>query len=164
MFPIPYLKLATYALSAIIGFGIGWKIHSWKADAAALAQMEADNKAVQAAVEQAKKIASLRDANIQTAAQLEIERNKAAQIVTKEVIRDVIRYVQKPSSQSVCLDSDGVRLINTASGGVPTDTNATGTSDATAAAVVASVTDNYAICNSNANQLRALQDWVRAIK
>lgn len=159
--PIPYFKLAAVALSAIVGFGIGWKVNGWRHDAADLAQMEADQRAIQAAVEQAKKVQALREANTEAAAQLEIERNRQAETVVKEVIRDVIRYVQTPAASDCGIDGIGVRIINQ-SAGVPTLPEGTSTPDATAGAVVASVTDNYAACTKNSNQLIALQDWVRA--
>lgn len=161
MLLIPYFKLATYALAVIVGFGMGWKVNGWRHDAADLAQMEADQRAIQAAVEQAKKVQSLREANTEAAAQLEIERDRQAETVVKEVIRDVIRYVQTPAASDCGIDAVGVRIIN-ASAGVPALPEGTATPDATAGAVVASVTDNYATCTKHSNQLRALQDWIKA--
>ena len=161
MIPSLYLKLAIYALVAAVGFGAGWKVNGWRYDAADLAQMEADQQAIEAAVEQAKKVQALREANTEAAAQLEIERNRQAETVVKEVIRDVIRYVQTPGAAHCGINGNGVRIIN-ASAGLPALPEGAATPDATAGAVVASVTDNYATCTQNSNQLRALQDWVRA--
>jgi hypothetical protein len=158
---IPYFKLAAIALSAIVGFGIGWKVNGWRHDAIGLARMEADQKAIEASVENAKKVQALREANTEKAAQLEIERERQAQTIVKEVIRDVIQYVQTPAASNCGIDPDGVRIINKAAG-VPALPETSGTSDATAGAVVASVTDNYGTCTKNSNQLSALQDWIRA--
>lgn len=165
MLPLPYLKLAIYAAILLAGFGTGWKVHSWKADAQSLAQMEADQKAIQAHVDEVKKVEALRQANIETAALLEIERDRAAKTVERVITNDVIKYVQTPASTQCGIDPTGVRLINTAaSGRLPEDTDTTSKAHASAAAVVTSVTSNYSTCNENANQLIALQDWVRAIK
>lgn len=157
----PYFRLAVYAVLVVIGFGIGWKVNGWRHDAADLAQMEADQAAIQVAAEQARKVAELRQARTDIAAQLEIERDRKAETVVKEVIRDVIRYVQTPAASDCGIDSVGVCIIN-ASAGLPCLPEAAGTPDATAGTVVASVTDNYATCTRNSNQLSALQDWARA--
>lgn len=166
MFPIPYFNLAVYALIAAIGFGAGWKVNGWRHDAADLARMEADQIAIQAAAEKARKIVELRQERTDIAAQLEIERNKETRVVERIVTDEVIKYVQTPAATQCAVDADGVRIINAAAR-VPTIPQATGTPDdgargVTAARLVPSVTDNYAVCNRNSNQLKALQDWVRA--
>jgi hypothetical protein len=163
--PTLYIKLASYALVALLAFAGGWKIGSALKDRQILALQTNAQEAREKQLAANRLIEQAQEQKEAIAAALEIERNKAAQVITKEVIRDVIKYVQKPSSQSVCLDSDGVRLLNTAATrGVPESTDSTSTPNATAAAVVASVTDNYATCHTNANQLSALQDWVRTIQ
>lgn len=164
--PIPYLKLAIVALSAIVGFGTGWTVHGWMRDSADLAQLEAGQKATEAAVAEAKKIVALRQANTEAAAQLEIERNKETRVVERLIVDEVIKYVQTPAASNCALDANGVRIIN-ASARVPATPEATGTPDArpatiNAARVVQSVTYNYGICIENANQLKALQDWIKA--
>ena len=161
----PYFKLATYALTAVIAFGVGWQVHSWKADAADLARMEADQAAIEAAAEQARKVVELRQARTDLAAELEIERAKEARVVERIVIDEVIKYVQTPAASQCGVDADGVRIINRAA--VPAVPQAPGqpddrAGDATAARIVQSVTDNYAACYRVRNQLLALQDWVRA--
>lgn len=170
MLPLPYLKLVTYALAVAVGFGMGWKVNGWRYDAAALAEMEAEQAAIEASAEQARKLleaqVQLRDERLQAAAVLEVERSKQAEIVTREVTRDVIKYVNSPGAAVRCLDADGVRILNAAAAGVPqVETSGTpdaGAATATAARVVESVAENYSVCHANSNQLRALQDWVRA--
>lgn len=166
MFPIPYFNLAVYALIAAIGFGAGWKINGWRHDAADLARMEADQIAIQAAAEKARKIVELRQARTDIAAQLEIERNKETRVVERIVTDEVIKYVQTPAATQCAVDGNGVRIINSAARVPPVsktsgESNA-GARDATAANVVQSVTNNYATCHRVRNQLLALQDWVRA--
>jgi hypothetical protein len=164
------VKLAVLALVALIGFGTGWKVQGWRKDSE-IAEIAAD---IQAATDKArantKRIEALQAQAADVAAVLEVERNKAARVVERVITNDVIKYVQRPGSQSCGVDSDGVRIINaSATGRLPTDTHASSAPDAratgvTAAAVVANVTDNYGVCHDNANQLRALQAWVRALR
>lgn len=162
---IPYFKLATYALAVVVGFGMGWKVNGWRKDADIKATQEQAQTARDEALANIKALEAEQLARTMLAADLEIERNKQAKTVEKVITRDVIKYVQKASSQSCAVDGDGVRLINaSAAGRVPQDSDTAAAPDATAAAVVASVTDNYATCNANSNQLRALQDWVRALR
>jgi len=158
---IPYFKLATYALVALLGFGMGWKVNGWRHDAIDLARMEADQKAIEASVENAKKVQALREANTEKAAQLEIERERQAQTIVKEVIRDVIQYVQTPAASNCGIDPNGVRIINKAAG-VPALPETPRPSNASAGAVVASVTENYSTCKKNANRLKSLQEWITA--
>lgn len=129
LLPAPYFRLASYALILVIGFGIGWKVNGWRHDAADLARMEADQKAIQAAAEQARKVADLRAQRTEIAAQLEIERNREARVVERTVTNDVIKYVQTPAAAQCGIDPDGVRIINAAASGVP-GTETAGTPDA----------------------------------
>lgn len=167
--PSLYLKLASHVLVAILAFGMGWKVESWKRDSQDLAQLEADQKAIQASVEQSKRIIAERQSRIETAALLEIERTRTARVVERVITNDVIKYVQTPFAAKCCLDPAGLRIINSAASGMPADTSTAipsdaGTTTITVAQVVASVTENYLTCAETRNQLIALQDWVRAIR
>lgn len=162
--PTLYIKLAVIALVAIIGFSTGWKVNGWRKDADIKATQEQAQAARDEALANIKALEQEQQARASVAADLEIERNKQAKIIERIVTNDVIKYVQKPTSQHCGVDPDGVRLINTsAAGRMPESTSPAPAPDATAAAVVASVTNNYATCNANANQLMALQDWVRTL-
>lgn len=164
-----YLRLAAYVVVALIAFGTGWTVQGWRKDGE-IAGIAAD---AQAATDRArantKRIEALQAQAANAAAVLEVERNKQARVVERVITNDVIKYVQKPGSQSCGVDGDGLRIINaSAAGRLPTDTHAAAAPDGraagvTAAAVVANVTDNYSTCHANADQLRALQDWVRAL-
>jgi len=166
------IRLAVYALLASVCFGAGWTVQGWRKDTQ-IADVAYEAQAARSdAIANAKAIEDAQAAGQAFAEALAVEREAKTRVVKTEITRDVIKYVQRASSQSACsgLDADGVRLINTsATGRMPTDTFATSAPDAraagvTAAAVVASVTGNYGVCNDNANQLRALQDWVRTLK
>jgi hypothetical protein len=169
MIPTLYLRVAAYALVAVLAFGCGWKVQGWRKDSQ-IADIAADAQAARDDARARARAAEEAQAASQAFAEaLAVEREAKTQIVEKEITRNVIKYVQKPSSQSKCLDSDGVRLHNaSAAGRVSEDAGTTskpdaGATGATAASVVSTVTDNYATCHANANQLRALQDWVRAL-
>jgi len=162
--------MAVYALIAALCFGAGWKVQGWRKDNQIAAMVSQAQAARHAALADARALENAQAARAEVAAALEVERNKEARIVERIITNDVIKYVQKPSSQSCGVDADGVRLINaSAASRMPENTNASGTPDAraaaaTAAAVVHSVTDNYATCHANVNQLRALQGWVNSLK
>ena len=168
--PTLYARMAIVALIATGGFLTGWWVNGWRHDAIALARMESDQRAIQAAVEQAKKIAALREERFDTAALLDIERNKKARVEKEIVTNEVIRYVQTPASRECGLDSDGVRIIDRAAGyRMPANSEASSQPDAgagavTAARVVQVVSANYGRCADTRNQLLALQEWVRALE
>jgi len=166
-----YTKLAAVVLIVVISFIAGWQVQGWRKDSQ-IAEIHIEAQAARDdAVAKARAIEDAQAASQAFAEALAVERERKTRVVEKEVTRDVIKYVQRASSQSACggIDSDGVFLINTAaSGRMPEDADTAGQSDAgaaraTAATVVASVTDNYATCHANANQLRALQDWVKTL-
>jgi len=168
--PTLYVRLAILALIVTGGFLCGWWVNGWRHDAIALARMESDQRAIQAAVEQAKKIAALQDERIETAALLDIERNKKSRVEKEIVTNEVIRYVQTPASRSCGLDSDGVCITDKAAGyRVPANPEATSAPNdcpagVTAARVVQVVSANYGRCTDTRNQLLALQEWVRALE
>lgn len=129
--PTLYLRLAIVVVIATGGFLSGWWVNGWRHDAIALERLESDQMAIQAAVEQAKQIAALRDERIETAALLDIERSKKARVEKEIVTNEVIKYVQTPASRNYGLDSDGVRIIDRAAGyRVPANTEASGQPDA----------------------------------
>lgn len=96
--------IQTYLIAGVVaialGFTTGWKVHSWKTDAA---QARANAAAAQLARDMAKKVD-------RAAENYEAARASAAArdvVVTKEVYR----VVSKPVYRNVCLDSDGVRIL-----------------------------------------------------
>jgi len=163
------VNVAVYALIAALCFGAGWKVQGWRKDNQIAGMVSQAQAARHAALADARALENAQNARQEVAAALEVERNKEARIVEKVITNDVIKYVQRPSSQSCGVDADGVRIINaSAASRMPEATDTARAPDAspaaaTAAAVVHSVTDNYNTCHANANQLRALQDWVHAM-
>jgi hypothetical protein len=158
--------MAVYALIAALCFGVGWKVQGWRKDSQIADMVSEAQSARDMAIANARALEAAQNARAEVAAALEVERNKEARIVERVITNDVIKYVQRTGSQSCGVDADGVRIINaSAASRMPENTDTAAAPDAraaaaTAAAVVHSVTDNYATCHANANQLRALQDWV----
>lgn len=93
-------------------------------------------------------------------------RRKKAKELEKEVVRDVIRYVQSPAVQHCDLDPEWVRVHNSAaSGGMPENAETTGPANGPASDTEAliAVTENYATCHGVRGQLIGLQEWAQGI-
>ena len=84
----------------VLGFGTGWKVRDWKADAAEKARLEAVLKTKE---ENATKV---------DAAAVKFEDRKA-KVAARErvVIKEVERVVEKPVYRNICVDSDGLRIL-----------------------------------------------------
>ena len=126
-----YMRALSYAFCVVVGFGVAWQISSWRHDASDLAAMEAEQQAINQAVERERKIVELRDARLQVAAELEVERDRKAQVQERIVDREIVKYVQTPGADRCALDAGGVRILNLAAGvGVPGDPGAAASIDA----------------------------------
>ncbi len=94
-----------------------------------------------------------------------VDRVKIVREAGATIIKEVPVYVS-PEADAACVLSRGfVRLHDAAAAGVVSDS--AGGSDASPAGIALStvagtVADNYERCHENAEQLTALQDWVRA--
>lgn len=88
------------AAALVVGFGSGWKVRDWKADADL-------HKSTTVAVE-AKDAAEVKI----DAASDKFETKKAeAEVREVVVVKEVIRVVQKPVYRERCLDDDGMRIV-----------------------------------------------------
>lgn len=104
------LRIAAYFIVAAIGLAVGWTVKGWEQDSVNLAVAQA-----------AKKIAddaAARDSSIAKT----VEDRLATLTANKTVIdRGIIREVQKPIYQRVCLEPDAIRLLNAAARGEAPD-------------------------------------------
>jgi hypothetical protein len=100
------LKLAAIALSVgVIAFG-GWSARGWFEDSKDLAALEAQQALAAELREGQRKIAS------------EVEQRLGELQANERIIdRGVIREIQKPIYQRVCLEPDAIRLLNAAAQG-----------------------------------------------
>ncbi|MGP9500275.1 hypothetical protein [Halomonas sp. AOP43-D1-4] len=95
-------------------FGAGWQISNWQNDSHALTAERTAQQAINAAMARESEIA----ANVET---------RLAELQANERIidRGIIREIQKPIYQRVCLEPDVIRLLNHAAEGTePTEPNA----------------------------------------
>lgn len=92
--------VAAGAAAVAIGFGSGWQVRDWKADADDLARVQGERKD------------AFRRAEIVDQAATAHEGTKAAAAARERiVIKEVERVVEKPVYRSVCLDDDGLRIL-----------------------------------------------------
>ncbi|HET8799637.1 MAG TPA: hypothetical protein VFN01_00500 [Marinobacter sp.] len=100
------LKLAAIALTAgLIAFG-GWSARGWFEDSKDLAALEAQQALADELREGQRKIAS------------QVEQRLGELQANERIIeRGVIREIQKPVYQRVCLEPDAIRLLNAAAQG-----------------------------------------------
>lgn len=148
-----YVKVAVVAAAFICG----WAVNGWR-----IGETVAESEAQRA--QDTIKIERLNTEKSQTVARLHAAEAAAQVVKTRTVTKEVIKYVQNPDAGDCELSNDWVR-IHDDSAGVPTDTEAasraadtTGKPKTDVDALVA-ITDNYAVCLTNAIRLKALQEW-----
>lgn len=157
-----------------------WKIRSVIADndhlvmQAAIDKLHSDAQAkVLEFSEQARQLEQAQADKSNAIAQAAELAKQKQQVITKTIAKEVIRYVENPSIVHVMLPRQWVFLHDSAALGrdpdMPEASDTTPKPDdppatATDTQALATVTSNYATCRSNADQLVALQEWVRAIR
>lgn len=107
-----HLLASAAALAAT--FAAGWQISNWQNDSHALTAERAAQQAIDAGLARESEIA----ANVET---------RLAELQANERIidRGIIREIQKPIYQRVCLEPDVIRLLNHAAASTePTEPNA----------------------------------------
>lgn len=152
-----------YAKVAVVlaAFVAGWFINGWRIGGS-VAESEAQR------ARDTIKIERLNTENTNTVAALHAAEAAAQIVKTRTITKKVIKYVQSPSAGNCKLSTDWVR-IHDDSTGVSTDAEAARRADDPARkpktdidALVA-VTDNYAVCRTNATRLKALQEWAKKV-
>lgn len=104
------LRIATYVIIAAIGLAVGWTTKGWQQDSV--------NLAVERAAKKIADDATARDSDIAKTVQDKLATLTANQTV---IDRGIIREVQKPIYQRVCLEPDAIRLLNAAARGEAPD-------------------------------------------
>lgn len=151
------------------GFLGGWQVESWRNDAAQLKVQQLQQAAILDAVEKARAL-GIAEGNItftagQKAAQEQIK------IVTRTVtqIKEVPTFVTPKASAACVVPLGFIQLHNAGATGADSPSAAfplaaaqsVDTASTVSLATVAStVRENYGRCESNANELSALQGWV----
>lgn len=105
------IKLAIAAGAVIAAAGGGWSAKGWHEDSKRLAAEQAAQKVISAAMARESRIAQ------------QVEDRLAELQASERIIdRGIIREVQKPVYQRVCLEPDAIRLLNHAAAGTAADT------------------------------------------
>lgn len=103
-----YATAAAVVLAFVAGGWIGHRVTAASYQADVIAEQQARAEAVQQAAEQANKHAE------------ELEKARAQrEIVYRTITKEVDRIVDRPVYRNVCLDDDGLRVINEALAGAP---------------------------------------------
>lgn len=100
------IRLALYGLLVAVVFGSGWTVKGWQVDSVNLAVEQAAQAIRDNAIQRESTIAGKVEARLSTLT--------ANQTV---IDRGIIREIQKPIYQRVCLEPDAVRLLNAAARG-----------------------------------------------
>lgn len=96
-----------WLISLLVAFGGGWLVHSWHSDSMELVA----NKAAQASAG-----ASMwREASTAQTIETALASLRANE---KVIYRERVKLVDRPVYHNVCLDPDGLRIINAAKNGV----------------------------------------------
>lgn len=105
------LTLLASAAALAATFGAGWQIANWQNDSRALTAERAAQQAINAAMARESEIA----AHVE-------ERLAELQANERVIDRGIIREIQKPIYQRVCLEPNVIRLLNNAAAGTEPDT------------------------------------------
>lgn len=155
--PLPY-RLLALALLAVALLGFGW------VKGASHVQGEWDAAIGKQAVQVATVKVKQAEATVQVVTKY-VDRVKVVRKTGDTIIKEVPVYVTAEADAACVLSRGFVRLHDAAAAGrIP---EPAGGADASLAgialsAVAGTVADNYGRCHENAEQLTALQDWVRA--
>lgn len=100
--------LAAGALLLSVVSGVGGYFHGL--DTGKLRQQRADQKAVDKAIESRDRLRG----QIEQAALLHLQADQARQSTHREIIRESTKIMDRPVYAAVCVDADGVRLLDRA--------------------------------------------------
>lgn len=105
------LTILAIAAALVATFAAGWQVARWQNDSHALTAERAAQQAIDAAMSRESQIA----AHVE-------ERLGELQASERVIDRGIIREIQKPIYQRVCLGPDAIRLLNHAAAGTDPST------------------------------------------
>lgn len=161
------VKLIAFLVGAAL-IALGASIVTHKVDEAKLLKIEAGYKDAQIkAVALAQRVQAAQDKVSLDAAVAEASAQANVVARTNTVTQEVIRYV--PIASKCAVSVGFVRVLNAAVLGVstadvpgPAGKSDDACADADARTLALNIVANYGACNANAEQLGALQGWVRS--
>ena len=138
MMPTFYLKAIIYLVIVIGSASAGWQVQGWRKDSQIHAMQEEAQVNRDKALANLKRLEDERSARLDVVAQLDVERQRKAEVIERVITNDVIKYVQTPGAARCGIDAGGLRLINaSAAGRMPDDAEAGREPDAGAAGLTA---------------------------
>lgn len=155
--PLPY-RLLALALLAVALLGFGW------VKGASHVQGEWDAAIVKQGLQVATVKVKQAEATVQVVTKY-VDRVKVVRVTGDTIIKEVPVYVTAEADAACVLSRGFVRLHDAAAAGrIPEPAGGADASPAGIAlsSVAGTVADNYERCHENAEQLTALQDWVKA--
>lgn len=150
MLPLNQIKLIVIAVAIATAFGMGWKVHSWKTDAA-------EKKLLEQQLELQKAYDTLSREVV-----IAYNRQEAKE---KIVYRTLKQEIPNVTDNRICFaDGAALGVWNNALSGVPSTSAGTtkapsATDTATDAEVLANVIENFEQYKAVRNQLNSLIDW-----
>jgi hypothetical protein len=105
------LTLLASAAALAATFAAGWQVAQWQNESQQLTAERAAQQAIDAAMARESEIAANVEARL-----AELQANE------RVIDRGIIREIQKPIYQRVCLGSDAIRLLNHAAAGTQPET------------------------------------------
>ncbi len=158
------LEIKLIALLLVIALLVVMAFAGYRAGARSV-QVEWDQAKNQAALHAANTDAAQAKAAVQVVTEY-VDRVRVIEAKAKTIIKKVPVYVTQAADQHCTVNNGFVSLHNLAAG-MSEPSGTAGTPDAPAAGITLSgvadtVSDNYGRCGDNAEQLIALQNWVRS--
>ncbi|MFA5901186.1 MAG: hypothetical protein WC829_18960 [Hyphomicrobium sp.] len=97
------ITLISAAIAGALGFGAAWQVQAWRADAAELARLEA--------VEQINR----ENATLAHRGSTGFEKDRSTnETRIRTITVEVDKIIDRPVFRNVCMDADGLQLINAA--------------------------------------------------
>lgn len=162
------LPAAVASITLVSGFTAGYEWRDRYADLE-LSELKAEYLAAQVEANEFAENAEMAmqavsDNAARLYADLQAERERKNKVITKEVVK----YAENPNAGRCVLPADWVRTHDQAASGMPDDSEpSSGSNDDPArftdVDALATVTENYRICVTELDKLKALQSWVNAI-
>ena len=156
-------------MGVLLGGVSAAKVSSWRYGGIISETYAQHLEAVAEANRQTNLVDELNDKLTAKAAEAEALRNQEREVVEREIIKEVIRYVETPNANECGLTDAGVRLHDAAARGrVPEVSDAAPFVDdsaiqATNAELILTVTKNYALCNAEISRFEGLQEWLNEL-
>lgn len=100
-------RLLAVLVALAVAFAAGWQVQGWRRDAAE----RADELLRREAADEVRRLVA---GSVTRAAQGHVQWKERERVVFETIERQVAQVVERPVYRDVCLDDDGVRIVNAA--------------------------------------------------